>query len=211
MSATATKQDTTLTPAEFAIVRTMLDRETAIQIGDDQQYLIESRLGPLLRQNDLGSIAELVKAVDRGDRDVIALTVDAMTTNETLFFRDKHPFEAISDALIPGLLEGGRTEPITIWCAACSSGQEPYSLAMLISEKFPDLVSKEQVRIVGTDLSSSMIERCREGRYSQFEVNRGLPAPLLMRYFDQEKRHWRIKPEVKSMVSFQEPQPMATQ
>ena len=204
MTLTGASHDVGLTPDDFDLIRTILNRQAAIQVNDGQEYLVEHRLVSVIHQCGLASISEVADAIRMGDQKIIALTVDAMTTNETSFFRDKHPFDAISEVLIPELCQTGKSEPIVIWCAACSSGQEPYSLAMLLSEKFPDRVAAAGFQIVATDLSPKMIERCRQGRYSQFEITRGLAAPRLTRHFEQEKRDWVINPKLRSLINFQE-------
>jgi chemotaxis protein methyltransferase CheR len=127
--------------------------------------------------------------------------IDAMTTNETSFFRDVHPWQTLKEEILPKLIEARRIDRrLTVWCAACSSGQEPYSLAMMLRDSFPDIVKSWDVKIVATDLSDSMLYRCREGIYSQLEVNRGLPAPMLIRNFQREGADWRIDSELRRMV-----------
>ena len=125
-----------------------------------------------------------------------------MTTNETSFFRDVHPFDALRDTLLPELIERRATErSIKIWSAACSSGQEPYTIAMLIRENFPALAAW-RVEILGTDLSTEVLDRAREGRYAQLEVNRGLPAPMLVKYFEHHGASWVVKPDLKRGIDF---------
>jgi chemotaxis protein methyltransferase CheR len=129
--------------------------------------------------------------------------VEAMTTNETSFFRDFHPFEALRKIVLPDLIaKRGQTRELAIWCAACSAGQEPYSLAMLMREHFPQLAGW-RVRILATDLSTDILARAREGRYSQIEVNRGLPAPLLLKYFRKQGCDWYLRDDIRRMVDFQ--------
>jgi len=129
--------------------------------------------------------------------------VEAMTTNETSFFRDFHPFEALKKFVLPDLLALRSAErTLNIWCAASSSGQEPYSLGMLIRENFPQLLSWK-LRILATDLSTEVLARAREGRYSQLEVNRGLPANLLVKYFQKQGCDWYLRDEIRRMVDFQ--------
>jgi chemotaxis protein methyltransferase CheR len=129
--------------------------------------------------------------------------VEALTTNETSFFRDFHPFEALKKFALPDLIARRAAErELSIWCAACSSGQEPYSLAMLIREGFPQLASWK-VTILGTDLSTEILARAREGRYSQLEVNRGLPASLLVKYFQKQGGEWYLRDDIRRMVDYQ--------
>jgi len=203
MTVTTSTTPAEMTASEFSAIADMLDSEAAIQINEGQEYLVESRLKPVLRQFELSSISELVAGLKK-NRALTDATIDAMTTNETLFFRDRHPFDTIRDVLLPDLVAKNGAQPVTIWCAACSSGQEPYSLGMILLDEFPTLVSSNRVRIVATDLSPTMIERCKEGRYSQFEVNRGLPAPLLIKHFDQVGRDWVAKPKLRGLVDFRE-------
>jgi chemotaxis protein methyltransferase CheR len=130
--------------------------------------------------------------------------VEAMTTNETSFFRDLHPFEALRQVVLPDVLKRRETErQIHIWCAACSSGQEPYTVAMTMLEHFPQLASWS-VNILATDLSSDMVNRSRAGRYGQIEVNRGLPANLLVKYFEKKGMEWQVKPEPQRLCEFRE-------
>jgi len=189
--------DTALSTEDLDFVRQLVLARSAIVLDEGKGYLVESRLAPIVRDDGLSSIGELVDLLRRRPRSPLeGRVVDAMTTNETSFFRDVHPFDALP-AIIADL-PGGTAGSLTIWCAACSSGQEPYSIAMTIHEKLPHLASR--VRILGTDLSPTMVERCRAGRFSQLEVNRGLPARLLVRYFDQEGTDWVAKPQLRSMI-----------
>ncbi|MCB1770922.1 MAG: protein-glutamate O-methyltransferase CheR, partial [Candidatus Competibacteraceae bacterium] len=122
------------------------------------------------------------------------------TTHETSFFRDIHPFEALKTTILPELFANRPSANVTIWCAACSSGQEPFSIAMLVREHFPTF--RNRVRIIATDLSGAILARARAGFYSQIEVNRGLPAALLTKYFQKQGLRWRIRPEIRQMVEF---------
>ena len=194
---TSTLGASTLEVDDLDFVRQLVLARSAIVLDAGKGYLVESRLAPIVREERLSSIGDLVEQLRRRPRSPLeARVIDAMTTNETSFFRDVHPFDALP--AIIGDLPGGATGPLTIWCAACSSGQEPYSIAMTIHEKLPHLASR--VRILGTDLSPTMVERCRAGRFSQLEVNRGLPARLLVRYFDQDGTDWVAKPQLRSMI-----------
>lgn len=195
----------TLTAVDFEYLAGLLRDRSAIVIEPGKEYLVTSRLEPVARSVGLAGIDELVRNVRMNPRSELAdRIVDAMTTNETLFFRDLHPFNCIRDHLLPEIIERRRAQrSISIWSAACSSGQEPYSLAMLIRENFPELASW-RVRILGTDLSPSMIERAKAGRFSQLEVSRGLPANLLVKYFERDGAQWVISPKLRSMVTFEE-------
>jgi chemotaxis protein methyltransferase CheR len=189
---------------DFDYVRDLVYRHSAIALESDKGYLVESRLLPIVRDEGLGTLGDLVGRLRAGRGQSLHLkVVDAMTTNETSFFRDMHPFEALKTRIFPDLLARARPSRLRLWCAACSSGQEPYSIAMLLREHFPAL-PEGTVQIIATDLSPSMLARARRGRYSQLEVNRGLPASLLMKYFDKLGLEWEIKPEIRAMVSFRE-------
>ncbi len=192
-----------LAAADFEYVRTLVREHAAIVLEPSKGYLVESRLAPLVQQHGLTSIAALVGRlrVQRADA-LHAQVVEALTTNETSFYRDLHPFETLRQTLLPELVERrAASRQLSIWSAACSSGQEPYSLAMLLREHFSSLASWT-VRITGTDLSAAMLSRAAEGLYSQLEVSRGLPATLLVKYFTREGLAWRLAPEVRRMVAF---------
>jgi chemotaxis protein methyltransferase CheR len=184
-------------------VRSFNRERSAVVLEADKRYLVESRLSPLLRELQLASIGELVERLRlnpvNGPHSRI---VEALVTGESSFFRDHHPFEALRRSVLPDLIERRRGERrLNIWCAACSVGQEPYSVAMLLREHFQGL-SGWNVSLLATDISQEALDRAREGRYNQIEVNRGLPALLLVRHFRQQGTHWRINPEVRAMVDF---------
>ncbi len=192
----------TITAHQFDHLRDMVLRESAIVLEPGKEYLVESRLAPIARREGLGSVADLVqRLITAPSVKLKSEIIDAMTTNETSFFRDVHPWQTLKEEVLPKLIEARRIERrLTVWCAAASSGQEPYSLAMLLRDNFPDIVRSWDVKIIATDLSDSMLYRCREGIYSQLEVNRGLPAPMLIRNFQREGADWRIDPELRRMV-----------
>jgi chemotaxis protein methyltransferase CheR len=194
-----------LSDAEFDFIRTLVRDRSAIVLDDSKKYLVQTRLVNVLRDLELNTFARLVDELRRRPYGQVAIdTVEAMTTNETSFFRDTHPFETVVDQLVPELIAQRSGAAITIWCGACSSGQEPYSLAIALIEKHPTLVRSGRVRIVATDLAPSMVARCREGRFSALEVNRGLPARHLVRHFEQAGRDWVVRPELRSMVDARE-------
>jgi chemotaxis protein methyltransferase CheR len=196
----------TIAPDDFVLIREFVRRHSGIQVEPGQEYLVDSRLSPLARRFGLGGVGAIAEQL-RGPAtlELKRSVIDAMTTNETSFFRDKHPFEALSQEIIPSLMaRRGPAEPVTIWCAASSSGQEVYSLAIMLSENFSELVGRRRVRIIATDLSPTMVARTREGRYSQFEINRGLAAPLLVTYFDQQRRDWVARDQLRSMIDSRE-------
>ena len=193
-----------LAPEDFAYLREVVRQRSAIVLDDSKAYLVESRLVPVARRNGLGSLSELVTRL-RADRagPLHDLVVDAMTTNETSFFRDVHPWTVLEKVWLPELIQRRAAQrTLTIWNAACSSGQEPYSLAMLLRDKFPHIVESWNVRIIATDLSAEMLGRSATGRYTQLEVNRGLPAPLLVKHFRRDGQYWQVSDEVRAMVEF---------
>jgi chemotaxis protein methyltransferase CheR len=189
--------------ADFEYVRGLVKRQTAISLDDSKRYLVAARLLPVARQEGLESVGSLVARLRSSiDGPLHTRTVEAIATTETSFFRDHHPFEALRAHVLPDLLQRrAASRSLTIWCAACSSGQEPYSLAMLIRESFPQLIGWN-VQILASDLSATMVDRATRGEYQQHEVNRGLPAHMLVRYFSQDGGRWRLAPEVRSMVRF---------
>jgi chemotaxis protein methyltransferase CheR len=192
----------TMTASQFDFLRDLVRRESAIVLEPGKEYLVESRLAPIARREGLSSVGDLVqRLVSSPSSPLRGQIVDAMTTNETSFFRDIHPWQTLKTDLIPSLIQTrAATRRLSIWCAACSSGQEPYSLAMMLRDDFPELSNGWDVKIVATDLSESMVRRCREGLFSQLEVNRGLPAAMLMRYFRHEGAEWRIDESLRRMI-----------
>jgi chemotaxis protein methyltransferase CheR len=193
----------TIATCDFDFVREVVRRRSAIVLEPGKEYLVETRLGQLARQESYDSLEVLVAALRRAPGgDLERKVVDAMTTNETSFFRDLHPFEALRGTIVPELLASrSARHRLDLWCGACSSGQEPYSIAMVLREAFPQLASWD-VRLLATDLSDEMLAKAREGRYSQLEVNRGLPAPYLVKYFDRVGTDWQVKPDLKRGIEF---------
>jgi chemotaxis protein methyltransferase CheR len=191
-----------VTPLEYDFLRKSLKERSGLVLSADKQYLVESRLLPIARKAGLVSLGGLVAALRRGDESLMMTVVEAMTTNETFFFRDKTPFENFRTAILPALLAARRaSRHIRIWSAAASSGQEPYSLAMTIKE-MEDTLAGWHIEIVATDLSSSVLRKAQAGIYSQFEVQRGLPIALLIKYFSKMGDMWQIAPELRAMVKF---------
>jgi chemotaxis protein methyltransferase CheR len=189
-----------ISPDDFRVVAEVVRAQSAIVLEPGKEYLVESRLAPVARQLGLPGIADVVRRVRAHDREVTRRVIDAMTTNETSWFRDVHPFEAIKTGLLPEIIERrSATRELSIWCAASSSGQEPYSLAMMLREHFPQLAGW-RVSILATELSQTMLERTKEGRYSQLEMNRGLPASYLVKWFDRVGTDWQVKAELRSMI-----------
>lgn len=193
-----------LTPTDFYFIRDMIYGQTAITLGDGKAYLVEARLGPVARNNGLGSIHALVQQLRRGNNQSLAQEViDAMTTNETWFFRDQHPFELMRDHVLPELIEARRQDKrLTIWSAACSTGQEPYSIAVMLRENFPELADWK-VQLIATDISADALAKARQGVYQRHEIARGLPTRQLLRHFEKKGVRWQIKPEIREMVTFQ--------
>jgi chemotaxis protein methyltransferase CheR len=192
-----------MTPQDFEWLRKLLKERSGLTLGADKEYLLESRLLPLTRRNGLTTLGELVARLKTpGNADLAFSVVEAMTTNETFFFRDKIPFDHLRDTILPALIAARAKEKrIRIWCAAASSGQEPYSIAMLLRSMAPNLRGY-RVDLLATDLSVAVIERAKQGTYSQFEVQRGLPIRLLVRYFTQAGDSWHIASDIREMVQF---------
>src|SRR6476661_3819758 len=184
---------------DYEFLRKLLKERSGLDLSSDKQYLVESRLTPLARRVGLSGIAELVQKIRSGTETLTSEVVEAMTTNETFFFRDKIPFDHLKEAVLPELIQArAARKSLRIWCAASSTGQEPYSIAMLVKE-MPALAGW-RFEIVGTDLSQEVLEKSKAGIYSQFEVQRGLPIQLLVKYFTQIGELWQISSEIRGMV-----------
>ena len=191
-----------MTPADFEFVAALLKRRSGLVLTPDKVYLIESRFAPLARQHNLANADAVIAKLRAGDEAIARAATEAMTTNESFFFRDKTPFDHFEKVILPKMLQArATTKKIRIWCAAASSGQEPYSLAMILKEKGA-LVKDWKIDIVGTDLSTEILAKAKAGLYSQFEVQRGLPIQMLMKYFTKEGESWRIKDEIRSIVEY---------
>jgi chemotaxis protein methyltransferase CheR len=189
-----------VTPTEYEYLRKFLKDNSGLDLSADKQYLIESRLLPLARKTGLSGIAELVQKLQAGSRTLITDVVEAMTTNETFFFRDKVPFDHFRDHIMPEIIKArANRRSVRIWCAAGSTGQEPYSLAMCLKEMGAALTGW-RIEIIATDLSQEVLEKARAGIYSQFEVQRGLPIQMLVKYFKQTGETWQINPELRAMI-----------
>ncbi len=188
---------------DFNFIQDFIRQRSAIVIEPGKEYLVESRLLSVMRQEGFDSLATLVRTLRTRSFDGLhKKVIEAMTTNETSWFRDFHPFESLKSKIMPELIRNRSVvRSLNIWCAACSSGQEPYSIAMLIRENFPTLASWK-IHILATDLSTEMVGRARQGRFNQIEINRGLPAPLLIKYFTMHGPEWTIKDELRSMIDF---------
>lgn len=192
-------------PEDFELISGMLRERSGLALSEDKVYLVESRLTPLARKRGFGDIAELVSEI-RSKRDEILMrdVTEAMTTNESFFFRDTKPFELFRENVLPQLLENRASKKsFRILCAAASSGQEPYSLAMILKEEAAKLQGW-RYEIVGTDLSLEILKKAKSGLYSQFEAQRGLPIQMLIKYFDKMADQWQIKQELRDMVQYKE-------
>ncbi len=189
---------------EYDYLRKLLKDRSGLILSDDKQYLVESRLLPLARKAGLTSISELVLKIRNGAEGTISDVVEAMTTNETFFFRDKIPFDHFKDSVIPELLRArAARKSLRVWCAAASTGQEPYSLAMILKD-MGAAITGWRIEIIATDLSQEVLEKCKSGIYSQFEVQRGLPIQKLVTHFKQIGETWQINPEIRAMVNFRQ-------
>jgi chemotaxis protein methyltransferase CheR len=189
-----------VTPPDYEYLRKLLRDHSGLDLSADKQYLIESRLLPLARKAGLPGISELVQKMKGGSTSTVSQVVEAMTTNETFFFRDKVPFDHFRDSIMPEILQARASrKSIRIWCAAGSTGQEPYSLAMCLKE-MSAATAGWRIEIFATDLSQEVLEKSKAGIYSQFEVQRGLPIQLLVKYFKQTGEVWQINPDIRAMV-----------
>lgn len=195
--------NTDISTDNYTFLQQHVYRESGIVLDDSKQYLLEARLTPIARRegvNTVNDLCNLLRAVARDDlrREV----VEAMTTNETLFFRDLTPFDALKSTVLPALKERrAATRTLSVWSAAASTGQEAYSILMYLLESgFADW----NIRLLGTDLSEQVLARAREGRYMQVEVGRGLPAPMLIKYFDRVGLEWQVKEELRKRIRFEQ-------
>ena len=191
----------TLSAADFAFVSAMVRREAAIVLAPGKEYLVEARLIPVARQVGAASVADFLANLQRKPNPADQRRIiDALTTNETSWFRDREPFSALTDVVLPELVKTrGTNRKVRLWSAASSSGQEAYSLAITLQENLPAGWSYE---IMGSDISTEMVKRAEAAEYSQVEVNRGLPASQLVQYFERAGAHWRITPGLRRNVSF---------
>jgi chemotaxis protein methyltransferase CheR len=189
-----------VTPSDYEYLCKYLKAHSGLDLPADKQYLIDSRLLPLARKTGLSSISELVQKMKGGSAALNPRVVEAMTTNETFFFRDKVPFDRFRDLIMPQMLRArGNRKSMRIWCAAGSTGQEPYSLAMSVKEMGAALAGW-RVEITATDLSQEVLEKSKAGLYSQFEIQRGLPIQMLVKYFKQVGDLWQINADIRAMV-----------
>ncbi|SHK11328.1 MCP methyltransferase, CheR-type [Bradyrhizobium lablabi] len=188
-----------MTPLDYEFLRKLLKDRSGLDLSADKQYLVESRLIPLARRAGLPGIPELVLKMKSGAEALTSDVVEAMTTNETFFFRDKIPFDHLKQTVLPELVQARASRrALRIWCAASSTGQEPYSIAMCVKE-FAGLAGW-RVEIVATDLSQAVLEKSKAGVFSQFEVQRGLPIQMLVKYFTQTGELWQLNADIRAMV-----------
>jgi chemotaxis protein methyltransferase CheR len=193
-----------VTPTDYDYLRKFLKERSGLDLSPDKQYLVESRLLPLARKASLPGIPDLVLKIRNGDGRLATDVVEAMTTNETFFFRDKIPFDHLRDSIMPGLIQArAARKSLRIWSAASSTGQEPYSIAMCLKEMGAALAGW-RIEIVATDLSQEVLEKSKASLYSQFEVQRGLPIQLLMKYFTQVGDVWQLNADVRAMVQYRQ-------
>lgn len=192
-----------MTPSDFELIAGLLKQRSGLVLTPDKGYLLESRLSSVARKWDFKSFEEMVQAVRvKRDEKLLSEITEAMTTNESFFFRDSKPFDQFRDIVLPHLLEArSATRQIRIWSAACSTGQEPYSLAILLKEAEKKL-SGWRTEIIATDLSTEVLEKAKQGIYTQFEAQRGLPITLLVKYFTQVGDQWQITQDLRQMITF---------
>ena len=192
-----------MTPEDIELFSQIVKKRSGLVVTPDKAYLLESRLLPVARRHELGDLAGLAQACRLGSReDLMEDITEAMTTNETFFFRDNGPFDRFKDDILPPLLASrASTKKLRIWCAAASTGQAPYSLSIILMEMASQLAGWK-VEIVGTDISNEALHKAKEGLYTQFEVQRGLPIQTLMKYFTQEEGGWRISQNIRQMVGY---------
>jgi chemotaxis protein methyltransferase CheR len=189
---------------DYAYLRQLVLAESANLIDPSRNALFETRLTPIARMAGASSLEDFV-GILRGDRtpQLHRAVAEAMTINETSFFRDGKPYEVLREAILPDIIQRNREQRrLRIWSAACSTGQEAYSLAMLLCENFPELGTWD-VKIIGTDISTQVIEYARRGRYRRLEVNRGLPARMLVKYLVRDGDEWEVSPKLRPLCDFQ--------
>ena len=192
-----------MTPQDYDYIRALLKQRSGLVLSADKQYLVESRLMPVARKIGAAGVNELVARLKAAPASPLATqVVEAMTTNESFFFRDKLPFEHFRKLIVPALGQArAREKRLRIWCTAAAAGQEPYSLAMALKE-MGNALDGWRIDIVATDISASILDKAKNGVYSQFEVQRGLPIQLLVKYFMQRGELWQVAPHLREMVTF---------
>ena len=193
----------TITELDFGYISELVRKEAAIVLEVGKEYLVEARLAPIAKAEGFTGIPQLVDAVKYNKvPGLVVKIVQALTTNETSFMRDLEPFEAMRETLLPEMMKKRKDKKaLSIWSAASSTGQETYSLCMIMREHFPELAGWN-VTILGTDINQLCVDKAQSGTYSQFEVNRGLPAKYLIKYFEKQDTNWKIKDDIRSMAAF---------
>ncbi len=192
-------------PVDFEFLSQLVNKRSGLVLTEDKAYLLESRLMPVARKRGMKGLEELISTIRTSkEEDLLREVTEAMTTNESFFFRDLKPFDTFRDVILPDLLESrAAIKSFRIWCAAASSGQEPYSLAMVMKEQAAKLTGWSH-EIVATDISTKMLAKAAKGIYSQFEVQRGLPIQMLLKYFKKANDVWEIDPSLRDMVTYKE-------
>ena len=188
-----------LPQAKFEFLAKEVLKRTGLVLGPEKAYLVDSRLGPLARKEGFASVEAVIDALMRGDRSLSVAVSEALATHETFFFRDKTPFELFENVIGPSLRKTRAGRSLKVWCAAASSGQEPYSLSMLADEGVIPPID-----ILATDMSNTVLEKAKAGVYTQFEVQRGLPIQRLVKHFEQVGDAWKVKPHVQQRVRFEQ-------
>lgn len=194
-----------MSPADYDFLSAFLLETSGLSLGSGKEYLLEARLVPLAQSSGMVDLAELVVQLrKRRDPRLAAAVTEAMTTNETSFFRDKTPFDDLKQNILPALIEARKAQKkLRFWCAAASTGQEPYTILMTIREHFPELAGW-RVEFLATDISCAALDRARSGIYTQFEVQRGLPIQMLMKHFEQTPQGWQVKQELRDAVQYRQ-------
>lgn len=193
-----------MNPSDYAYLSEFLLETSGLSLGANKEYLLEGRLVPLAQSWGLSGIEDMVQVLKRGtDKRLSSAVTEAMTTNETSFFRDKSPFDDLKLHILPALIDARKDiKTLRFWCSAASSGQESYSVIMLLQESFPDILQNWKIEFLATDISNTMLTRAEAGVYTQFEVQRGLPIQYLMKYFSQCTAGWQLNDSVRKRVSF---------
>jgi chemotaxis protein methyltransferase CheR len=194
-----------MNPDDYKFLSDLLHKSSGLSLGDGKEYLLTSRLNPVAASLGLTDLDGLIRRLRfKPEPNLVQTVTEAMTTNESLFFRDSKPFDNLRDHIFPELMDIRKDiKRLRIWCAACSTGQEPFSIAMLMKASVPELANW-QIEIIGTDISKEALARAEAGRFTQFEIQRGLPVQMLVRFFKQEDRDWVIDPEIRKMITFKE-------
>ena len=193
-----------MTPLDYEYLQKVLKDRSGLMLSADKKYLLESRLMPLARKVGIADISAIVQKMKGGSEKMIVDVVEAMTTNETFFFRDKTPFDHFKDTVVPELIRArAGKRSLRIWCAAASTGQEPYSLAMILKDMGAALAGW-RIEIIATDLSPEVLEKSKAGLYTQFEVQRGLPIQSLVKHFTQVGAMWQLNADIRALVQFRQ-------